>query len=358
VDKNITISIKSYKGVYTAYFDDELLDHIFDMFDEKHFFIIDLNVASLFSLSLNSLLNRPNVILIEAIETNKSIEKILPIYQTLIDSNIRRDHTLVAIGGGIIQDITCFVASTLLRGLKWRFIPTTLLSQADSCIGSKSSINFGNTKNILGTFNPPDEIFICGKFLDTLKQKDILSGIGEMIKVHAIDSAQSFDNISRDYDKLVVDRAVLTEYIHRSLAIKKRYIEEDEFDINVRNIFNYGHSFGHAIEASTNFGVPHGIAVTIGMDMANRIAAMRGVLPEEHYRRMHPMLKKNFNTYKSTPIPIEPFLAALMKDKKNTLSKLGLIFPTGESASIQRHEVTLDEKFKEQCSVFLNEVNL
>lgn len=358
MDKNKAISIKSFKGTYTAFFDDQLLDRISDVCDEKCFFIIDSNVASLFSQSLNSILNRPNVILIEAIETNKSIEKILPIYQTLIDSNIRRDHTLVAIGGGIIQDITCFVASTLLRGLKWRFIPTTLLSQADSCIGSKSSINFGKTKNILGTFNPPDEIFICGKFLDTLEEKDILSGIGEMIKVHAIDSAQSFDDISGDYDSLVIDRAVLTKYIHRSLAIKKRYIEEDEFDKNVRNIFNYGHSFGHAIEAATNFGVPHGIAVTMGMDMANRIAAMRGVLPETHYKRMHPMLKKNFKTYKSTPIPLEPFLAALMKDKKNTLSKLGLIFPTGESASIQRYEVTLDREFKEQCSVFLSEMTL
>ena len=355
---NKNISIKSYKGIYTAFFDDQLLEHIADVCDEKCFFIIDSNVAKLFAQNLKAMLDSPNVLLVEATETNKSIENILPIYQTLIDGNIRRDHTLVAIGGGIIQDITCFIASTLLRGLKWRFIPTTLLSQADSCIGSKSSINFGKTKNILGTFNPPDEIFICGKFLDSLETKDILSGIGEMIKVHAIDSARSFDDISGDYDKLVVDRAILTEYIHRSLAIKKRYIEEDEFDRNVRNIFNYGHSFGHAIEAATNFGVPHGIAVTIGMDMANRIAAMRGVLPEAHYKRMHPMLQKNFNTYKATPIPLEPFLAALMKDKKNTLSKLGLIFPTGETASIQRHEVALDQEFKEQCTVFLNEVAL
>lgn len=358
MDNNKTISIKSYKGIYSAFFDDQLLDRISDVCDEKCFFIIDTKVAKLFAQSLGSILSRPNIMLIEALEENKSIEKILPIYQILIDGQIRREHTLVAIGGGIIQDITCFIASTLLRGLKWYFIPTTLLSQADSCIGSKSSINFGKTKNILGTFNPPDEIFICGRFLDTLEEKDILSGIGEMIKVHAIDSAQSFDDISRDYDKLVSDRALLTEYIHRSLAIKKRYIEEDEFDKNIRNIFNYGHSFGHAIEAATNFGVPHGIAVTIGMDMANRIAAMRGILPEAHYKRMHFILKKNFNTFKSTPIPLEPFLAALMKDKKNTLSKLGLIFPTGENALIQRHEVALDEEFKEQCLVFLNEVSL
>lgn len=354
--KSKTISIQSFKGVYSAFFDDQLLEHISDVCDEKCFFIIDANVAKLFAQSLSSILNRPNIILIEAVEENKSIERILPIYQTLIENNIRRDHILVAIGGGIIQDITCFIASTLLRGLRWRFIPTTLLSQADSCIGSKSSINFGKTKNILGTFNPPDEIFICGEFLDTLEEKDILSGIGEMIKVHAIDSAISFDAISRDYDKLRVDRAVLAEYIYSSLAIKKRYIEEDEFDKNVRNIFNYGHSFGHAIEAATNFGVPHGIAVTIGMDMANRIAAIRGLLPEAHYRRMHSMLQKNFNIYKLTPIPLEPFLSALMKDKKNTLNKLGLIFPTGENAAIKRHEVVLDEEFKAQCSIFLDEM--
>ena len=100
---------------------------------------------------------------------------------------------MVAIGGGIIQDITCFLASTMMRGLPWIFYPTTLLAQSDSCIGSKSSINSGEVKNILGTFTPPNKVIIDINFLKSLEEKDILSGIGEMIKVHAINSPESFD---------------------------------------------------------------------------------------------------------------------------------------------------------------------
>lgn len=354
--KNKSITIQSFKGEYSVFFDDDFLDKISGTCNDSLFYIIDVNVANLYSKELRAVLNKPQVILIEAIEGNKSVENILPIYQELIEKGVRRHHTLVALGGGIIQDITCFIASTLLRGLKWHFIPTTLLSQADSCIGSKSSINLGKTKNILGTFNPPDEIFICRKFLDTLEIKDIMSGIGEMIKVHAIDSAQSFDLISGDYEKLKVDSNILEEYIYRSLLIKKGYIEIDEFDKNIRNIFNYGHSFGHAIEAATNFAIPHGIAVTMGMEMSNNIAQLRGILPRTHYDRMKPLLKKNFSPFKKVPIELQAFLLALSKDKKNTPDKLGLIFPDGNEALIRRHEIYLDDAFKEQCSISLCEI--
>ena len=106
----------------------------------------------------------------------------------MVDKKIRRGQFLIAIGGGIIQDITCFLASTVMRGLPWIFYPTTLLAQSDSCIGSKSSINSGAVKNILGTFTPPKKVVIDVGFLGTLEKKDLFSGIGEMLKVHAIDS--------------------------------------------------------------------------------------------------------------------------------------------------------------------------
>jgi 3-dehydroquinate synthase len=356
VDKKNNISIQSFKGIYSVFFDEVLFDNLSTVCSDSCFYIIDANVANRFTQELSFALNQPQVVIIDALESSKSIQNILPIFQMLIEMGIRRNHTLVAIGGGIIQDITCFIASILLRGLKWRFIPTTLLSQADSCIGSKSSINLGNIKNILGTFNPPDEIFICRKFLSTLEPKDIMSGIGEMIKVHAIDSAQSFDLISGDYEKLKVDSKVLEEYIYRSLLIKKGYIEIDEFDKNIRNIFNYGHSFGHAIEAATNFAIPHGIAVTMGMEMSNNIAQLRGILPRTHYDRMKPLLKKNFSSFKTVPIELHAFLLALAKDKKNTPDKLGLIFPEGNEALIRRHEIFLDDAFKEQCSISLCEI--
>lgn len=350
------LKIQSHKGIYSVYFDNQLLANVEKLLAGEPHFLIDANVASLYADKLEAVLAHKNTIVIEATEENKSIERIIPIFERLVTNSVRRDHTLVAIGGGIIQDITCFIASTLLRGLAWKFVPTTLLSQADSCIGSKSSINLGKTKNIIGTFNPPNEIFVCTDFLDTLENKEILSGIGEILKVHAIDSAASFDALSADYDALLSDRNVLLDYIRKALLIKQRFIEVDEFDRGIRNIFNYGHSFGHAIEAATNFGIPHGIAVAIGMDMANRIASLRGLLTEEHYLRMHSALRKNYDVYAKTDISLSDMLSALLKDKKNTTSKLVLIFPVGEDATIQRVEVVSDETFRSQCQQFFKEM--
>lgn len=351
------LNIQSHKGVYSVYFDNQLLYNAGQLLVGEPHFLIDANVARLYADPLRSILEHKNTVVIEATEENKSIERIIPVFERLVSNSARRDHTLIAIGGGIIQDITCFIASTLLRGMTWKFVPTTLLAQADSCIGSKSSINLGKTKNIIGTFNPPNEIFVCTDFLDTLENKDILSGIGEILKVHAIDSVAAFDRLAADYDALHSDRKVLLAYIRQSLLIKQRFIEVDEFDRGVRNIFNYGHSFGHAIEAATHFGVPHGIAVTMGMDMANRIAAMRGLLTEQHYLRMHTVLRKNYAPYAKTDIPLEDMLSALMKDKKNTSSKLVLIFPVGDNAAIQRVEVAPDEIFRSQCQQFISEMS-
>jgi 3-dehydroquinate synthase len=197
---------------------------------------------------------------------------------------------------------------------------------------------------------------VCCDFLKTLDGKEILSGIGEILKVHAIDSAASYDELAAAYDRLKSDHGVLQDYIKRALLIKQRYIEADEFDRGVRNIFNYGHSFGHAIEAATDFKVPHGVAVTMGMDMANKIAALRGLLPEAQYLRMHPVLRKNYEPFAKVAIPRDALLSALMKDKKNTSTKLMLIFPVGEGAVIERVAVSPDEVFAGQCDKFLSEM--
>ncbi len=350
------LSIQSHKGTYSVSFDSPLLANAGTLLAGQPHFLVDANVARLYADPLHPILSRSNTVMIEATEENKSIERIIPVVERLVENSIRRDHVLIAIGGGIIQDITCFIASTLLRGLPWTFVPTTLLAQADSCIGSKSSINLGKTKNILGTFNPPDQIHVCAGFLDTLEDKDIRSGIGEILKVHAIDSAAAFDRLAADYDALLSDRSVLLSYVKKALLIKQRFIEVDEFDRGIRNISNYGHSFGHAIEAATDFAVPHGIAVTLGMDMANRVAALRGLISQQHYLRMHAVLSSNYAPFARTPMPLDRMLSALLKDKKNTSSKLVLILPVGSDAEIQRVEVAPDSEFQAQCQLFLDEL--
>lgn len=348
------MSIQSYTGPYSVGFHPGLPTDAGFVPAGKPHFLIDAHVARLYATQLRAALADHDTLLIEATEENKSLQATIPYFERLIGARVRRDHTLVAIGGGIIQDITCFIASTLLRGVPWHFLPTTLLAQADSCIGSKSSINLGETKNVLGTFNPPRQIHVYSGFLDTLERKDVHSGVGEIIKVHAIEGPAAFDQLARDFDALFTDRAVLLRYIHAALAIKRRYIEQDEFDRGIRNIFNYGHSFGHAIESATHYGVPHGIAVTIGMDMANFVAVRRGILSPQHYERMHPILRSNYAGFAATRIPLDDLLSALQKDKKNTTSGLRLILPVGPEAAIQPVAVIPDAQFRSQCEQFLS----
>jgi 3-dehydroquinate synthase len=325
-----SISIQSHRGIYEARFTPDLLTNPSVLLEGEPHFIIDSNIAHLYAKQLHSILAHPNVILVDATEQNKSLDSASQIITSLVAQKTRRNHHLVAIGGGIIQDSVCFIASTLLRGVSWQLVPTTLLAQADSCIGSKSSINVGDAKNIVGTFYPPTKIYIDQNFLRTLHQNEIHSGIGEILKVHAIDSAESFNRVAS------------------SLAIKKRFIEIDEFDEGIRNIFNFGHSFGHAIESATNFGVPHGVAVTMGMDVACQIAASRNLLPSNESTRMRTALKKNYQTFAHVPIPLDASMNALLKDKKNSSTELGLILPMGEQAKIEKVMIPPNEEFVDQ----------
>jgi len=324
------IKIQSHKGYYTAGFIQAGMDVLNNKPIENAIYIIDKNVAELYKSRLNNIVNSGRVLLIEATEKNKSLDKFPEYVNALVDLKVRRGQPLVAIGGGIIQDITCFLATTMMRGLPWIFYPTTLLAQSDSCIGSKSSINSGEVKNILGTFTPPNKVVIDVGFLQTLEQKDIYSGIGEMLKVHAIDAPDSFNSISNNYDNILLDSEVMEEFIHNSLLMKKKLIEIDEFDEGPRNVMNYGHSFGHAIESATNYTIPHGIAVTIGMDIANFVAAELNVSTSEHFERMHGVLDKNCSLFRHVDVELKLMLNALSKDKKNSATQLRLILPNDE----------------------------
>lgn len=351
-----TLTIQSHKGPYTVEFENEASFSISPSEDQRHY-IIDKRVAEIYQTELACILASKSVLTIEALERNKSLE-CMPEYVTyFLSRGIKRGHVLIAIGGGIIQDITCFLASVLLRGIEWRFFPTTLLAQADSCIGSKSSINVGPFKNIVGTYNPPKKVVINASILGSLPDVEIRSGIGEMLKVHIIAGPSAFERISSDYAKIAADPVLMLSYIKRSLEIKKNIIEQDEFDAGIRNKMNLGHTFGHAIESATNFGVPHGVAVTIGIDMANFMSVQFDRMHKEHFDRMHPTLKLNFCGYEVTDIPKEKFFAAISKDKKNTDSKLCLILP--DAAAIpQRVECDNDEYFRESCSIYFDHIRL
>lgn len=218
--------------------------------------IIDKNISILYPELTNQL-----SIVVDCIENNKTLDGCSQILEIFVQNKINTKNILLVIGGGILQDIVGFCASIYSRGIEYILVPTTLLAQADSCIGGKTSINFYNKKNILGTFYPPQKILIYSKFTDSLTEIDFLSGIGEIFKFHIL------QNKVFNFDK-----HLLTKIIHDSLLYKAKIIQEDEFDKGQRKILNFGHTFGHAIEVSSAYKIPHGLSVIIGSLIALNIS--------------------------------------------------------------------------------------
>lgn len=353
---NNDMTIQSHKGPYRVKFETPFVGLEKGLQKNEHL-IIDAKVAELYKGILGSALNGASVLRIEAIEKNKSLEKIPEYVTTLSEHGIKRGHTLVAVGGGIIQDIVAFIAAVLFRGLPWRFYSTTLLAQADSCIGSKSSINVGGYKNQVGTFTPPQSIHISTEVLETLTDADFRSGVGEIIKVHLIAGQKDFEKIKADYPVLKKEKKVLMATIRRSLEIKKALIEKDEFDQKERLILNYGHSFGHAIESATHYEVPHGIAITIGMDMANFVSWHFGLISEEIFDEIHLVLRENFRGFELSQIPKENFFTALSKDKKNVENDLSLVLMRGPG-NVFRDCYLNDTHFRSLCSEYFTGFSL
>lgn len=321
--------VKSIIHDYDVQFIDNFEQTISNELIDGDFIIVDNKIKELYSKQLTPILCKFQHIGIHATENQKSYQGIIPIIQILIENGFRKNHRLVAIGGGITQDVTAFISSIMYRGVNWIFFPTTLLAQGDSCIGSKTSINFGEFKNQIGGFYPPNKIFIDPVFIDTLSEKEMKSGMGEMLHYFIVSGSEDFNMYKNLYKQAYSDKNILAKLIARSLEIKKSYIEVDEFDQNIRQVFNYGHSFGHAIESLTHYKVPHGIAVCFGMDMANFISMKLGLIPAEIRNEIRVVVETIWKGYNINDIDIQLFLKALSKDKKNIGTRLGLILNKG-----------------------------
>jgi 3-dehydroquinate synthase len=245
------ITIKSHPQNYNVVF------HKFtNSFQDNEVVLVDKNVQQLYNIQ------HSKMIVVEAIEENKCIETVLNVCEKLMDFDFDKGCTLIVIGGGIIQDIGAYTAKTFRRGINWIFYPTTLLSQCDSCIGGKTALNFKTYKNQLALFSAPNEVIIDTDFLNTLSDKDIMSGYGEIIKLFLTGGQYYIDNF---------DNFTILEKIYHSLSIKKAVVECDEFEKLERKSLNYGHSFGHVIETLTNYNIPHGEAVMLGIEIINKI---------------------------------------------------------------------------------------
>lgn len=312
---------------YEVFFENNL-EKILKKFPKGSVLIIDKKIRK----KLEKKIKKKNfkILYIVASEKNKSFERIGKAIKKLIEISVNKSTTIVAIGGGTIQDLTAFISSIFFRGVDWIFIPTTLLSQCDSCIGGKTSINFYGVKNQLGNFYPPNKIFINFNFLKNISERDLKSGLGEMSHFYFVSGRNDFIIFNR-YIKKAINRKldVIQKMIKRSLLIKKKFIEKDEFDKKERIVLNYGHSFGHAIEKITNFKVPHGIAVANGMNIANFVSLKMKYINQIQFNEMESTLNKLLGKDKIKSFKIDDLLKALMKDKKNLKGSIRLILTKG-----------------------------
>lgn len=324
-----SLEIQSYRKPYSVHFVSDAVETLKVELKAGDAFIVDQRVYDLYAEKLDPVLTGHRVIQIEAVEDRKSYDGVRPILMEVIENGFKKNHRLVAIGGGITQDVTAFMASILYRGVEWIFLPTNLLSQCDSCIGSKTSINFGNYKNQIGGFYPPRLILSDPSFLETLEDQEIRSGLGEMAHYYLVEGEEAFSRYEAKVEEALERGPALLELIQESLAIKKRMIEIDEFDEGPRNVFNYGHSFGHAIEGYTHYGIPHGLAVSFGMDIANAQSVRLGLISDELRQRVRGTLQKVWRKVDFPAIDLDSYINILRKDKKNVGSDVRVILTRG-----------------------------
>lgn len=338
------MKVKSSVRNYEVIFAEDINKQFCEELKKDDFIIIDKSVKKNFGKSLLKNVTPDKLLVIEASEHQKSYQELEKIFDKLISLGFKKNHRIISIGGGVTQDCVAFISSILYRGVDWIFLPTTLLAQGDSCIGSKTSVNFGKYKNLVGGFYPPSKVLVGSIFLESLEDKDMKSGLGEMLHYFIVSGEKDFNFFKNNYEKALTDKNVLQQIINKSLEIKKRYIQIDEFDKNERQVFNYGHSFGHAIESLKNYEIPHGIAVSFGMDISNYISSKMGLIDKSVRDDIKKVLQKIWSGYCIKDIETEAFINALSKDKKNVGDKLGLILNEGYG-SIKKHLIYPDNEF-------------
>ncbi len=286
---------------------------------EKAVMITDVNIMRYYQKDLPPC----PVIEIGTGEKAKTLENVKEICLKLMEIGADRSSFIVGIGGGVVTDITGFVASIYMRGVPFGFVSTTLLSQVDAGIGGKNGVNLEGYKNMLGVFNQPKFVICDLDLLKTLPGKELLSGFAEIVKHAVIGDPELFTYLETNYEKgASLNPEVIERLVCDSVAIKSAIVNRDEEEGGERRKLNFGHTFGHAIEKAT--GISHGEAVSIGMSMASRLSHKRGFLGVEELERIERLLTK-LGLPTRLPCAPEELLAAMEKDKKRNGSSIHFV---------------------------------
>lgn len=347
-----TITIKSKLYDYTVEFVDDF-STVVAGFGKNVTYVIDQNVYHLYADQFKGIAPR-YIYFMNPTENHKNMDTVMDIILFWKSLGVRKDWKVVCFGGGITQDVTTIASNLFLRNIDWYFFPTTLLAMCDSCIGGKCGINLDQYKNQIGVFYPPKKIFIDTHFLKTLSHADYVNGWGEILKFSLTLDWDFYKEIKAE--KQFIPCVNIEHYIYKGLFVKKTIIEEDEFESDLRRVLNYGHTFGHALEAYTNNRIPHGTAVLWGMNVANYLSWQEGLLPEEIYRDVKKLIEKEF--IKEEIIVDDPhtLFEMLKTDKKVRGNSLSFALLTG-AGHLEVHPLALDHVLEERFHHYLMETH-
>ena len=256
-------------------------------------------------------------------EHQKDISVLEGIWQVMAQAGLTRSDALVAIGGGATTDLGGFAAATWLRGISWYAIPTTLAAMVDASVGGKTGINSHAGKNLIGSFHSPSGVFVDLRFLKTLSDRDFAAGLAEVIKVGFIQDEEIL-NILQSRNTVDSAREVAEELIFRSISVKADVVSQDFHESKLREILNYGHTFGHALEKYSHYEMRHGEAVAVGLVFAAELSGKMIGLKDEIID-LHRSLLKQFGLPISTNVPFGPLLELMRSDKKSRGAMLRFI---------------------------------
>lgn len=258
-----------------------------------------------------------NLVVLKSCEKNKSLETVRLIIDKLIAQNFDKNSTIIAIGGGIVCDVAGFVASIYKRGTLLVLVPTTLLAMADAVIGGKNAINHNNIKNIVGSYKLPQIIFICTKFLNTLDKSLLNEGFAEIVKISLVYKSKLFYALEKYINEIKKTNIYLNQQlepiISTAISTKVKIVKKDFYDEGIRNILNFGHTFGHAIESI--YGISHGNAVASGMLVASFISLQYKYISDTTYSKIEELLAK-FGFNKKIDFDVDKVMKLIAHDKK------------------------------------------
>lgn len=282
-------------------------------------------------------------LVVPAGEDQKSLDNAIRLYEQLTDAYAERSTLVLALGGGVVGDLSGFVAATYLRGVPFVQLPTTLLAQVDSSVGGKVAVDHGRLKNKIGAFHQPKLVIADTDTLKTLPKPELANGLAEAIKTALVRGKEFFLYLEQNVEKLkALDIAALEEAVFQCVRIKAEIVEKDERDAGLRNILNFGHTIGHAIESVSHFGVRHGEAVAVGMVAAARISNRMGLLSYNDVDRLISLIEKAGLPARMPELDAAEILEAMRHDKKVDRAQMRFALLKEIGDAVISDEVSLD----------------